>query len=65
VILKENKFIGNFVDGEILDDWRYCDAGAIYFSCLPSKVLELFPERSSGLTKEEIKCNVVLDSNLF
>ena len=40
--LKNNKFIGNYVDAETIPDWRYCDAGAIYSSCLPSLVNSQF-----------------------
>ena len=55
VLITRSKFIKNTVSGgsPLFLGWSYMDAGAIYYSCEPRKLLE----------GEE--CDVILDGNLF
>ena len=58
VHLKENKFLRNKVTDELapITDWRYCDAGVIYYQCY--KGLPLGEEYDK-------KCDVRLEGNTF
>ena len=58
VHIKESRFFRNSVtdDSAPGTDWRYCDAGAVYYRCYDGLPL------GDGYDK---KCDVLLEGNIF